>query len=201
MVQEIYQSQIHTQHASSGARLAPSWRRGKSGATPTTTASSSPISVTSSRARQYDLSFLPGHFEGRVLNESFTFGRIAASGGYDVFMEGPMRNAFSWGGYLFCAHVLLSCFLFSLKKQKDMSRTFCRTFQDVFRGPLMPADIIDLFREQGFEPKKKTAGEWSSTCPACGGTKQCSIWPARGEGQGYYWCRNAGPRGRHPVPA
>lgn len=84
---------------------------------------------------------------------------------------------------------------FSLKKQKDMSRTSCRTFQDVFRGPLMPADIIDLFHEQGFEPKKKTAGEWSSTCPACGGTKRCSIWPARGEGRGYYWCRECGAKG------
>ena len=59
----------------------------------------------------------------------------------------------------------------------------------------MPADIIDLFREQGFEPKKKTAGEWSSTCPACGGTKRCSIWPARGEGRGYYWCRECGAKG------
>ena len=59
----------------------------------------------------------------------------------------------------------------------------------------MPADIIDLFREHGFEPKKKTAAEWSCACPACGGTKRCSIWPARGEGRGYYWCRECGAKG------
>lgn len=59
----------------------------------------------------------------------------------------------------------------------------------------MSTDIIALFREYGFEPRKKTASEWSCACPACGGTKRCSIWPAEREGRGYYWCRECNARG------
>lgn len=59
----------------------------------------------------------------------------------------------------------------------------------------MPADLTDLFREHGFVPKRKTATEWSSACPACGGSKRCSIWPQEGEGRGYYWCRECNAKG------
>lgn len=59
----------------------------------------------------------------------------------------------------------------------------------------MPADIIDLFRELGFNPAKKTAKEWASACPCCGGKDRCSIWPDEQEGRGYYWCRQCDVKG------
>lgn len=59
----------------------------------------------------------------------------------------------------------------------------------------MPADLTDLFREYGFTLKQKTAEEWSSACPVCGGSKRCSLWPGEGEGRGYYWCRECGAKG------
>lgn len=57
------------------------------------------------------------------------------------------------------------------------------------------SDIIALFQEYGFSPRKKTESEWSCACPSCGGTKRCSIWPAEREGRGYYWCRECNARG------
>ena len=59
----------------------------------------------------------------------------------------------------------------------------------------MPADIIDLFRELGFSPAKKTAKEWASACPCCGGKDRCNIWPDEQEGRGYYWCRQCDVKG------
>ena len=59
----------------------------------------------------------------------------------------------------------------------------------------MPADIVDLFRELGFNPAKKTAKEWASACPCCGGKDRCSIWPDEQEGRGYYWCRQCDVKG------
>lgn len=59
----------------------------------------------------------------------------------------------------------------------------------------MPADIVDLFRELGFSPAKKTAKEWASACPCCGGKDRCSIWPEEQEGRGYYWCRQCDVKG------
>lgn len=59
----------------------------------------------------------------------------------------------------------------------------------------MPADIVDLFRELGFNPAKKTAKEWASACPCCGGKDRCSIWPHEQEGRGYYWCRQCDVKG------
>lgn len=41
----------------------------------------------------------------------------------------------------------------------------------------MPANLVDLFSEHGFSPVKKTATEWSSPCPFCGGKDRCQIWP------------------------
>lgn len=59
----------------------------------------------------------------------------------------------------------------------------------------MPADITDLFREHGLTPVKKTAKEWSSPCPCCGGKDRCNIWPEEQEGRGYYWCRQCDAKG------
>lgn len=59
----------------------------------------------------------------------------------------------------------------------------------------MPVCILDLFRADGLEAKKKTATEWASPCPACGGRDRCSIWPDDHEGRGYYWCRRCGAQG------
>lgn len=55
--------------------------------------------------------------------------------------------------------------------------------------------IIDLFRELGLSPIKKTAKEWASPCPFCGGTDRCSIWPEKQGGIGYYWCRQCNAEG------
>lgn len=59
----------------------------------------------------------------------------------------------------------------------------------------MSANIADLFRELGFTPVKKTATEWSSPCPRCGGKDRCSLWPDEQNGRGYYWCRQCEARG------
>lgn len=59
----------------------------------------------------------------------------------------------------------------------------------------MPADIIDLFCGHGLSPIKKTAKEWASPCPACGGTDRCNIWPEDQDGRGYYWCRQCDAKG------
>lgn len=53
----------------------------------------------------------------------------------------------------------------------------------------MPADILALFSARGLDPKKVTATEWASGCPACGGKDRCKIWPADHDGRGGYWCR------------
>lgn len=59
----------------------------------------------------------------------------------------------------------------------------------------MPADIIDLFHEHGLHPVKKTAKEWASPCPCCGGHDRCNIWPEEQDGRGYYWCRQCDAKG------
>ena len=59
----------------------------------------------------------------------------------------------------------------------------------------MTACILDLFRRKTLEPKKKTATEWASPCPACGGDDRCNIWPDDQDGRGYYWCRRCGAQG------
>ena len=59
----------------------------------------------------------------------------------------------------------------------------------------MNASILDLFQHKGIEAKKKTAKEWASPCPCCGGEDRCSIWPEDQEGRGYYWCRRCGAQG------
>ena len=59
----------------------------------------------------------------------------------------------------------------------------------------MPASILDLFQSKALETKKKTATEWASACPACGGKDRCSLWPEDQEGRGYYWCRQCGTQG------
>lgn len=59
----------------------------------------------------------------------------------------------------------------------------------------MPANLVDLFSEYGFSPVKKTAAEWASPCPFCGGKDRCQIWPNEGEGRGYYWCRQCDAKG------
>jgi len=59
----------------------------------------------------------------------------------------------------------------------------------------MPANILDLFIERGLKPVKKTAKEWASPCPICGGTDRCNIWPDSQDGRGYFWCRQCGQKG------
>ncbi|WP_288230450.1 CHC2 zinc finger domain-containing protein [uncultured Desulfovibrio sp.] len=59
----------------------------------------------------------------------------------------------------------------------------------------MPADITDLFREHGLTPVKKTAKEWASPCPCCGGKDRCNIWPEQQDGRGYFWCRQCDAKG------
>ena len=59
----------------------------------------------------------------------------------------------------------------------------------------MPANLVDLFSEYGFSPKQKTASEWASPCPFCGGKDRCQIWPDESEGRGYYWCRQCDAKG------
>ena len=59
----------------------------------------------------------------------------------------------------------------------------------------MPANLVDLLSEYGFSPVKKTATEWASPCPFCGGKDRFQIWPDEGEGRGYYWCRQCDAKG------
>lgn len=59
----------------------------------------------------------------------------------------------------------------------------------------MPANLVDLLSEYGFSPVKKTATEWASSCPFCGGKDRFQIWPDEGEGRGYYWCRQCDAKG------
>lgn len=59
----------------------------------------------------------------------------------------------------------------------------------------MPANLVDLLSEYGFSPVKKTATEWASPCPFCGGKDRFQIWPEEGEGRGYYWCRQCDAKG------
>jgi hypothetical protein len=50
--------------------------------------------------------------------------------------------------------------------------------------------LLDLYREHGFEARKKTPAEWSGPCPACGGTDRFQLFAEQGkDGQGRYWCR------------
>lgn len=60
---------------------------------------------------------------------------------------------------------------------------------------IMPADILALFQEHGLTLQKKTAKEWASPCPCCGGTDRCSVWPEDQDGRGYYWCRQCNAKG------
>ena len=59
----------------------------------------------------------------------------------------------------------------------------------------MSANLVDLLSEYGFSPVKKTATEWASPCPFCGGKDRFQIWPDEGEGRGYYWCRQCDAKG------
>lgn len=59
----------------------------------------------------------------------------------------------------------------------------------------MPANLVDLLSEYGFSPVKKTATEWPSPCPFCGGKDRFQIWPDEGEGRGHYWCRQCDAKG------
>ena len=59
----------------------------------------------------------------------------------------------------------------------------------------MPANLVDLLSEYGFSPVKKTATEWASPCPFCGGKDRFQIWPDEGEGRGHYWCRQCDAKG------
>ena len=45
-----------------------------------------------------------------------------------------MRNAFSWGGYLFCAHILLSYFLFFSEKTKGYVQDILQDISGCFSG-------------------------------------------------------------------
>ncbi len=45
--------------------------------------------------------------------------------------------------------------------------------------------ILSLLQQDGFIVKKVTAGEYSSSCPACGGRDRFRVWPSKNR----YWCR------------
>ena len=60
--------------------------------------------------------------------------------------------------------------------------------------------LLDLAREAGLDPQKKSAtngGEYCSTCPKCGGTDRFLIWPNQKSSkcEGTYWCRGCNARG------
>ena len=135
MVQEIYQSQIHTQHAH---LRAPDWRQAGEEESRGPHLLRQAVLRFRSQVQEQDgmtFPFCQDILRGRGPERKFfTFGRIASSGGYDVFMEGPMRNAFSWGGYLFCAHVLLSCFLFFSEKTKRYVQDILQDISGCFSG-------------------------------------------------------------------
>lgn len=58
-------------------------------------------------------------------------------------------------------------------------------------------DLIEVLQEQGFSPKKEattSGGEFSSSCPKCGGKDRFRIWPYEGR-TGRYWCRQCNLKG------
>lgn len=56
-------------------------------------------------------------------------------------------------------------------------------------------DILSLFAELSIKTTRKTATEWCSPCPLCGGEDRCSIWPEKRNGLGYWWCRRCESKG------
>jgi len=51
--------------------------------------------------------------------------------------------------------------------------------------------MMDLAQEAGLQPKRKTSGEYCSSCPRCGGKDRFNLWPQKGK----YWCRQCSIRG------
>lgn len=51
--------------------------------------------------------------------------------------------------------------------------------------------LLDWLLKDGFVPKRKTFTEYSSSCPACGGSDRFLIWPDSGR----YWCRQCQIKG------
>lgn len=51
--------------------------------------------------------------------------------------------------------------------------------------------ILELLQQDGFQPKRKTAIEYSSPCPACGGNDRFIIKADKGR----YWCRQCNIKG------
>ncbi|MBI9078068.1 MAG: P4 alpha zinc-binding domain protein, partial [Desulfatibacillum sp.] len=45
--------------------------------------------------------------------------------------------------------------------------------------------LSDLLQQDGIALKKVAHGEYSTSCPACGGTDRFRVWPEKGR----WWCR------------
>lgn len=57
-------------------------------------------------------------------------------------------------------------------------------------------NLEELYRQRGFEAKRKTAGEIGGPCPFCGGKDRFAIFITQGkDGLGRYWCRQCGKNG------
>lgn len=57
-------------------------------------------------------------------------------------------------------------------------------------------NILDIFEQYGFEPKRKTENEYSAPCPECGGKDRCILWPNHTKGTGgRFYCRQCGLNG------
>jgi hypothetical protein len=51
--------------------------------------------------------------------------------------------------------------------------------------------LLVMLQKDGVQPRRVTAMEYSSACPACGGRDRFRIWPE----QGRFWCRGCGIQG------
>jgi len=58
----------------------------------------------------------------------------------------------------------------------------------------MQNSILDLLKNDGFQPVQVTATEHASPCPGCGGDDRFRCWPNRGR----WWCRSCGKSGDLP---
>lgn len=54
--------------------------------------------------------------------------------------------------------------------------------------------ILEILKNDGFSTARKTASEYASACPFCGGVDRFQVWPGKGTG-GRYWCRSCGMKG------
>lgn len=56
------------------------------------------------------------------------------------------------------------------------------------------ATINELMLEDGFAIRRESVGEFSSSCPRCGGRDRFRVWPER-RGKSRFWCRKCGIHG------